>query len=53
MAAIGQPDEMVGICVYLASDAASYTSGALIEVARPDGVLPQGLIAGIDWGLVQ
>jgi NAD(P)-dependent dehydrogenase (short-subunit alcohol dehydrogenase family) len=32
--AIGQPDEMVGICVYLASDAASYTSGALIEVSR-------------------
>jgi NAD(P)-dependent dehydrogenase (short-subunit alcohol dehydrogenase family) len=34
MASIGQPDEMVGICVYLASDAASFTSGALIEVAR-------------------
>ncbi len=34
MGRIGQPDEMVGICVYLASDAASYTSGALIEVAR-------------------
>jgi NAD(P)-dependent dehydrogenase (short-subunit alcohol dehydrogenase family) len=34
LAAIGQPDEMVGICVYLASDAASYTNGALIEVSR-------------------
>jgi NAD(P)-dependent dehydrogenase (short-subunit alcohol dehydrogenase family) len=32
MREIGQPDEMVGICVYLASDAASYTSGATIEV---------------------
>lgn len=34
LARIGQPDEMVGICVYLASDAASFTNGATIEVAR-------------------
>ena len=34
LASIGQPDEMVGICLYLASDAASYTNGALIEVSR-------------------
>jgi len=34
LAKIGQPDEMVGICLYLASDAASYTNGALIEVSR-------------------
>jgi NAD(P)-dependent dehydrogenase (short-subunit alcohol dehydrogenase family) len=32
--AIGQPNELVGICLYLASDAASYTSGASIEVAQ-------------------
>jgi hypothetical protein len=31
---IGQPDEMVGICLYLASDAAAYTNGATIEVSR-------------------
>jgi NAD(P)-dependent dehydrogenase (short-subunit alcohol dehydrogenase family) len=34
LAASGQPHEMVGICVYLASNAAPYTDGALIEVAR-------------------
>ena len=34
LAAIGQPDEMVGICIYLASDAASYTNGATIEISR-------------------
>jgi NAD(P)-dependent dehydrogenase (short-subunit alcohol dehydrogenase family) len=32
--AIGQPEEMVGICLYLASDAGTFTNGALIEVAR-------------------
>jgi NAD(P)-dependent dehydrogenase (short-subunit alcohol dehydrogenase family) len=34
LARIGQPTEMVGICVYLASDAASYTNGATIEVSK-------------------
>jgi NAD(P)-dependent dehydrogenase (short-subunit alcohol dehydrogenase family) len=34
MHSIGQPDEMVGICLYLASDAAAYTNGATIEVSR-------------------
>jgi NAD(P)-dependent dehydrogenase (short-subunit alcohol dehydrogenase family) len=34
MRAIGQPEEMVGICLYLASDAGSYTNGATIEVSR-------------------
>lgn len=31
-AKIGQPDEMVGIVLYLASDAASFTNGAIIDV---------------------
>jgi NAD(P)-dependent dehydrogenase (short-subunit alcohol dehydrogenase family) len=31
---IGQPDELVGICLYLASDAAAYTNGATIEVSQ-------------------
>ncbi|MGE0388000.1 MAG: SDR family NAD(P)-dependent oxidoreductase [Gammaproteobacteria bacterium] len=31
---IGQPDEAVGIVLYLASDAASFTNGAIIEVSR-------------------
>jgi NAD(P)-dependent dehydrogenase (short-subunit alcohol dehydrogenase family) len=30
---IGEPEEMVGAVVYLASDAASYTTGAEIRVA--------------------
>jgi NAD(P)-dependent dehydrogenase (short-subunit alcohol dehydrogenase family) len=34
MRSIGQPDEMVGICLYLASDAAGYTNGATIEVSQ-------------------
>ncbi len=34
MRAIGQPEEMVGICLYLASEAGSYTNGATIEVSR-------------------
>lgn len=33
---IGEPEEMVGTAVYLASDAASYTTGAQIRVAGPD-----------------
>jgi NAD(P)-dependent dehydrogenase (short-subunit alcohol dehydrogenase family) len=35
-AGIGEPEEMVGTAVYLASDAASYTTGAQIRVAGPD-----------------
>jgi NAD(P)-dependent dehydrogenase (short-subunit alcohol dehydrogenase family) len=34
-AGIGEPEEMVGAVVYLASDAASYTTGAEIKVAGP------------------
>jgi NAD(P)-dependent dehydrogenase (short-subunit alcohol dehydrogenase family) len=34
MRLIGQPDEMVGICLYLASDAGAYTNGATIEVSK-------------------
>ena len=33
---IGEPDEMIGTVVYLASDAASYTTGAQIRVSGPD-----------------
>ena len=33
---IGEPDEMVGTVLYLASDAASYTTGAHIRVSGPD-----------------
>jgi NAD(P)-dependent dehydrogenase (short-subunit alcohol dehydrogenase family) len=32
MRRIGQPDDMVGVCVFLASDAASYVNGAQILV---------------------
>ena len=32
---IGEPEEMVGAVVYLASDAASYTTGAELRVAGP------------------
>jgi NAD(P)-dependent dehydrogenase (short-subunit alcohol dehydrogenase family) len=32
---IGEPEEMVGAVLYLASDAASYTTGAEIKVAGP------------------
>ena len=34
---IGQPDEVVGAALYLASDASSFTTGALIRV---DGGMP-------------
>jgi hypothetical protein len=30
MRRMGQPDDMVGVCVFLASDAASYINGAQI-----------------------
>ena len=32
MARIGQPTDMVGVCVFLASDASSYVNGAQILV---------------------
>lgn len=32
MKRFGQPDEIVGVALYLASDAASYTTGADIAV---------------------
>ncbi|HMC41492.1 MAG TPA: SDR family oxidoreductase, partial [Acidimicrobiales bacterium] len=32
MGRIGQPDDMVGVCVFLASEAASYVNGAQILV---------------------
>jgi NAD(P)-dependent dehydrogenase (short-subunit alcohol dehydrogenase family) len=32
---IGEPEEMVGAVLYLASDAASYTTGAELRVAGP------------------
>ncbi|MFI5047710.1 MAG: SDR family oxidoreductase, partial [Acidimicrobiia bacterium] len=32
---IGEPEEMVGAVLYLASDAASYTTGAELKVAGP------------------
>jgi NAD(P)-dependent dehydrogenase (short-subunit alcohol dehydrogenase family) len=35
---IGEPDEMIGTVVYLASDAASYTTGAQIRVSGPDEI---------------
>jgi hypothetical protein len=34
-AGIGEPDEMIGTVLYLASDAASYTTGAHIRVSGP------------------
>jgi NAD(P)-dependent dehydrogenase (short-subunit alcohol dehydrogenase family) len=34
MRTIGQPDEILGICLYLGSGAAAYTNGATIEVSR-------------------
>jgi NAD(P)-dependent dehydrogenase (short-subunit alcohol dehydrogenase family) len=42
MKQIGQPDEMVGICLYLASDAAAFTNGATIEVSRVGWRLADG-----------
>jgi NAD(P)-dependent dehydrogenase (short-subunit alcohol dehydrogenase family) len=35
---IGEPDEMIGTVVYLASDAASYTTGAQIRVSGADEI---------------
>ena len=35
---IGEPEEMVGTVLYLAGDAAGYTTGAEIKVAGPDGI---------------
>ena len=32
MRRIGQPEDMVGVCVFLASDASSYVNGAQILV---------------------
>lgn len=32
---IGEPEDMVGAVLYLASDASSYTTGAEIKVAGP------------------
>jgi len=32
MKRIGQPEDMVGVCVFLASDAASYVNGAQVLV---------------------
>ena len=34
---IGEPEQMVGSVLYLASDASSYTTGALLKVAGPYG----------------
>ena len=33
MGRIGVPDDMVGLCVFLASDAASYVTGAILDVS--------------------
>ncbi|HEY3942895.1 MAG TPA: SDR family NAD(P)-dependent oxidoreductase [Acidimicrobiales bacterium] len=35
---IGEPEEMAGAVVYLASDAASYTTGAQLKVAGPTSI---------------
>ncbi len=35
---IGEPEEMAGAAVYLASDAASYTTGAQLKVAGPTSI---------------
>jgi NAD(P)-dependent dehydrogenase (short-subunit alcohol dehydrogenase family) len=40
MSRLGQPEDLVGICVFLASEAASYVNGAQISV---DGGLYRSL----------
>src|SRR3546814_15807718 len=34
MRRIGHPDDMAGVCTFLASDAASYVNGAHIQIGR-------------------
>ncbi len=52
MRRIGQPEDMVGVCVFLASDAASYVNGAQVLGRRrvlPLALTPAGSAAALSW----